>query len=192
MKPSLERDFTVSVRHQILEELPEVAEYYRGIYSVTLNFLVTVMFVPEFEKTGNNEFSHIPENIDKVKTEFDARLFTVALSDYAVTSNSFLAGQQELFPLPSAPEEMKNSGNVAEMGVLFYVSPQEFESFSKELSVLAARTLGVHDYVRISELQNLEFAKFILSTVIRSQHFATSHLRLLGREYEYAQKTKGE
>jgi hypothetical protein len=51
MKPSLKHDFTVSVRHQTWEETRELAEFYQGVYSVILNFLVIIMFVPEVERT---------------------------------------------------------------------------------------------------------------------------------------------
>jgi len=57
----LEQNFSVSVRHQIWEELPEKAEFYRGIYSVTLNYLVSVMFVPEFKITQDNWPPVLPE-----------------------------------------------------------------------------------------------------------------------------------
>jgi hypothetical protein len=189
MKPSLERDLTVSVRHQIWEELPEVAEFYQKIYSVTLNFLVAIMFVPEFERTADNWPPVLPENVDNVSTELEARMFTTLLSDYTVTPNSLLAGQQERIPLPLVSEEMKNSDSFPESGVIFYVSPQEFEGFSQELSVLSERMMGVHDYVKLSEIENLEFAKFILYKIIVSPHISAEHLRILGREYKYAQKT---
>jgi len=80
MKPSLKHDFTVSVRHQIWEEAPEVAELYQGIYSVILNFLVTIMFVPEVERTVDSWPPVLPENVDSVSTELEARLFTIFLS----------------------------------------------------------------------------------------------------------------
>jgi hypothetical protein len=54
MKPSLELNFSVSVRHQSWEELPETAEFYRGIYFVRLNFLVYIMFVRELEINPDN------------------------------------------------------------------------------------------------------------------------------------------
>jgi hypothetical protein len=76
------------------------------------------------------------------------------------------------------------------MGVLLYVSSQEFEVFSKELSDLAAQTPGVHDYVSISEIQNLELSKFILDSVIDSPHFFAGDLRVLGREDEYTKKLR--
>jgi hypothetical protein len=188
MKPSLLSDFTVSVKYQMWEESPEVADFYRGIYSVTLNFLVTVMFVPEFEKTVDNWPPILPENVDEVTTELEARLFTVALSDYSVTPNSRMKGHQERISPSAVTEDIQNSDNVPENVVIFYVSPEEFEIFSQELSVLAEQTPGVHDYVRISEIESLKFAKFILSWVRNSHQFAAEHVRILGREYEYAQR----
>lgn len=188
MKRSLDHDLAVSVRHQIWEEAPEVADFYQGIYSVTLNFLVTIMFVPEVERTTDNWPPVLPENVDNVSTELEAKLFTIGLSDYTVTPNSLLAGQQELIHNSLVSEDINNSDSVDKMGVVFYVSSQEFEVFSKELSVLAAQTPGVHDSIRISEIQNLELSKFILSSVIGSPHFAAGDLRVLGREDEYAKK----
>ncbi|MBD2778898.1 hypothetical protein [Iningainema tapete] len=190
MKPSLLSDFTVSVRHQIWEESPEVAELYRGIYSVTLNFLVTVMFVP-FERTVDNWPPILPENVDEVTSKLEARLFTIALSDYTVTPNSHIKEQQELITLPLVSEEAKLD-SLTEIKVVLYVSPQKFEIFSQELSWLAEQTPSVHDYVRISEIENLEIAKFILSDLIGSNHFSAEHLIILRREYEYAQKNLKE
>jgi hypothetical protein len=188
MKPSLERDFTVSVRHQIWEELPEKAEFYREIYSVNLNFLVNIMFVPDLEITPDKWPPVLPENVDDVSTESEARLFTVALSDYTVTPNALLAGKQEIIPLPSINEDKNYSDIDAKMGVVFYVSHQEFDIFSKELSVLADQTPGVHDYVKISQIKEMELAKFILSNIIGSQHFSTGDLKILGRENQSATK----
>jgi hypothetical protein len=54
-------------------------------------------------------------------------------------------------------------------GVVFYVSHQEFDAFTKELSALADQNSGVHGYVKISEIEELEVAKFIVSMVIDSQ-----------------------
>jgi len=188
MKPSLERDFSVSVRHQIWEELPETAEFYRGIYSVTLNFLVTIMFVPELEINPDNWPPVLPDNVDEVSSETEARLFTAALSDYTVTPNSLLAGTQEIIFIPAVNKDMGYSDIDSERAVVFYVSHQEFDAFSKELSALADRTPGVHDFVRISEIEELEVAKFILSMVIDSPYFSGRDLETLGRKDKSAQK----
>jgi len=187
MKPSLEHNFSISVRHQIWEELPEKAEFYRRIYSVTLNFLVTIMFVPELEINPDNWPPILPEDVDEVNSETEARLFTAALSDYTVTPNSLLAGKQEITSIPSVNEDMEDSDIDSKRGVVFFVNPQEFDVFSKELSELANQTPGVHDYVKISEIKELELAKFILSNIIGSQHFSARDLKILRIEDKYAQ-----
>ena len=189
MKPSLERNFSVSVRHQSWEVFPETAEFYRGIYLVTLNFLVSIMFVPELEINPDNWPPVLPDNVDEVSSETEARLFTAALSDYTVTPKSLLAGgTQEIISIPPLKGDMEDSDIDSRRGVLFYVSHQEFDAFSKELSALADRTPGVHDFVRISEIEELKVAKFIVSMVIDSPYFSAGDLATLGREDKYAQK----
>ncbi|WP_226574873.1 hypothetical protein [Microseira wollei] len=144
--------------------------------------------MPEFEITPDKWPPVLPENVDDVSTEIEARLFTVALSDYTVTPNALLAGKQEIIHLPSVNEDVKNSDIDAKRGVVFYVSHQEFEIFSKELSVLANQTPGVQDCVKISQIKEMELAKFILSNIIGSQHFSTGDLKILGMENKSATK----
>jgi hypothetical protein len=180
MKLLLEGNFSVTVRHQIREELPETTEFYQGIYSVSLNFLVYIMFVPELEINPNNWPPVLPKNVDDVSSETEARLFTTALSKYTVTPHSLLAGTQEIIFIPSANKNMGYSDSDSERAVIFYVSHQEFNAFSKELVALADRTPGVHDFVRIAAIEELEIAKFITSIVMNSQCFSAGDLEILG------------
>lgn len=184
MKPSLSSNFTISVRPQIWEESPEFAEFYQGIYSVTLNFLVNIMVVPGFETNVDNWPPRAPENIDNVSSELEARLFTLFFCDYIVTPDQFRAGQQEVISLASAVEDLENSNLASNVRVVFYVTPEEFTIFSKELNTLSEQTSGVHDYVRISEVDNSQFAKFILSSVINSQSFLAKDKEMLASENE--------
>jgi len=154
MNPSLSNNFAVSVRHQIWEESPENTEFYQGIYSVTLNFLVNLMFVPEFERNLTNWPPNLPENIDNVNSENEARLFTTAVSDYTVTPNSLLSGQ-ETITFVLADEKVKNADLTSDVRIVFYVSHDKFAIFNKELSMLAEKTPGIHDYVEICEIENL-------------------------------------
>ena len=192
MKLSLERNFSVSVTHQSWEVLPETAEFYRGIYLVRLNFLVSIMFVPELEINPDNWPPVLPDNVDEVSSETEARLFTAALSDYTVTPNSLLAGTEEIISIPPFKGDMEDSDIDSRRGVVFYVSHQEFDAFSKELSALADQNSGVHGYVRISEIEELGVAKFIVSMVIDSQDFSAGDLETLGREDKYGQKKEKE
>jgi hypothetical protein len=89
------------------------------------------MFVPELEINPDNWPPVLPDNVDEVSSETEARLFTAALSDYTVTPKSFLAGTQEIISIPSFNEDMEDSHIDSRRGVLFYVSHQEFDAFSK-------------------------------------------------------------
>ncbi|MFB2983618.1 hypothetical protein [Microseira sp. BLCC-F43] len=68
MKPSPQYDFPVSVRRQTWEENPGVAALYQGIFDVTLNHTISVMFVPEIKKNANCWPPRLPENIDEIST----------------------------------------------------------------------------------------------------------------------------
>ena len=146
------------------------------------------MFVPEFKITQDNWPPVLPDNVDEVSSETEARLFTPALSDYTVIPNSLLAGTQEIISIPPFKKDMEDSDIDSRRGVLFYVSHQEFDDLRKDLSALADRTSGVHDFVRISEIEELEVAKFIVSMVVDSQYFSARDLETLGRKDKYAQK----
>jgi hypothetical protein len=130
----------------------------------------------------------LPDNVDEVSSETEARLFTAALSDYTVTPHSLLAGIQEIISIPPFKGDMEDSDLDSRRGVLFYVSYQKFDAFSKELSAWADRNPGVHDFVRISEIEELEVAKFTVSMVIDSPYFSGRDLETLGRKDKSAQK----
>jgi len=180
MKPSLERDFTVSVTYQSQEVLPKTAKFYKGIYLVTLNFLVDIMFVPELEMNPDNWPPVLPDDVDNVSSETEARLFTAALSRYTVTPKSLLAGTQKIIYTLPFKGEREDSDLDSRKGAIFYVSPQEFDIFSKELSALADQTSGVHGFVKISPIKELEVAKIILS-IVDSQYCSAEDLSNLGR-----------
>jgi hypothetical protein len=66
----------------------------------------------------------LPDNVDEVSSETEARLFTAALSDYTVTPHSLLAGIQEIISIPPFKGDMEDSDLDSRRGVLFYVSYQ--------------------------------------------------------------------
>ena len=172
MKPSPQYDFPVSVRCQTWEEEPEVAALYQGIFDVTLNHTLSVMFVPEVQINDNRRFPILPDNVDDIYTELEARLVTIALSRYTVTPNSLLAGKEEIIS--------RSGRESCQEGVLFFVTPQEFSIFSTELSILAKEIPSVHSYKKLSEIQNFEFTKFLIYRIIQSKYFAEEDLQILG------------
>jgi hypothetical protein len=191
MKPSQDRDFAVNVRHQVREEDPAVAAYYQGVYGMTLNRLVTIVFVPAFSRGPGTWPPVLPDDLDQVGSAQDARRFSVALADYAVTPDEARAGTEEVLPPQPAVGGGGDSPGGGETGggedsleprpaVVFFVSPAEFDAFTAELEALEDRAPGVHDVVRVPEIEGLEVVKFLRSRVLASPHVAPEHRRVLG------------
>lgn len=177
MKPSPHYDFSISVRHQTYEEEPEVAALYQGIFDIRLNHTVSIMFVPDIVIDSKYWPPVLPENVDNISTEIEARLITVGLSRYTVTPNLLLAGKEDIIPQPVS--------NYCQSGVVFFVNPEDFKIFSMELSMLAEQIPSLHSSKKASEIQDFNFIKLILSRIIPSKYFAEQDLQILGREKVY-------
>jgi hypothetical protein len=154
-------DFDVSVRRQAWEEEPEVAQHYEGIFAVSLNHALNLMFVP----ATNRDLwpPTLPEDTDAVASQMEARVIAIALSRYVVTPYEVLAGQEELFA-----REWSESGP----GVLFYVGEAEFATFSRELSALADQRPSVQSGWQVAEIADLAVTRFMVSRVLGSSYVA--------------------
>jgi hypothetical protein len=178
MKPSKNYDFSVSVRRQTWEEEPEVAELYQEIFDVILNHTLSIMFVPEVDINIDNIPAMLPDNIDNIFSEIQARQITIALSKYSITPNDLLAGQEKVFS--------HNDTLSSQTGVIFFITTDEFQTFSSELSTIAQEIPSVHSSTRISQIKDLKFSQFLLSRVIESKHFDEKDLQMLGRRKVYS------
>jgi hypothetical protein len=178
MKPSPHYDFSISIRHQACEEEPEVAALYQGIFDVVLNHTVSIMFVPDIVIDSQYWPPVLPENVDNISTELEARLITVGLARYTVTPNSLLAGKKEIIP--------QTDSNYHQSGVVFFVTPEKFKIFSMELSTLAEQIPSLHSSKKISEISDFNFIKLIVFHIITSKFFAEEDLQILGREKVYS------
>lgn len=155
------RDFKLHVCREEREVEPEYAKFYRGIFHVLISNFQPITFVPAFLKNKNNWPPLLPENVDIVESHDQARLFTAALADYAVTSDAELAGKEELIPLPAI------SGTDQQMARIFYVTPEQFAGFSQELAIIEKQTFWVNEYVMLSQVQHFNCIQFILSKIIQ-------------------------
>lgn len=173
MKPFPTDNFPISVRKQIWEEDPNSAVFYQNIFDVRLNFSVSIMFIPTLcQKLQSGWIPVLPDNVDDISTELEARLVTAALSQYVVTPDRKLAGTE--IALKNNMLQGKNTS------VFFYVTPEEFEIFILELSNLADKFPFVHDSCEVSIISNLEFVKLIRSRIIPSKYFAQEDSYILG------------
>ena len=170
MKPSPQYDFTISVRRHSWEEEPEVAAWYEGIFEVTLNFTVNLMFVPALKREPWPP--RLPEDTDAVHTEQEARSIAISLSRYAATPDDSREGTEERFA-----RDWSESGP----GVVFYVTSQEFATFSEELARLADERPSVHSGWKVSEIPQLAVTRWLLTRVLASPSVSAKDLRMLGR-----------
>lgn len=155
------RDFKLHVCREEREVEQEYAKFYRGIFHVLISNFQPITFIPHFLKNKNNWPPLLPENVDLVESHDQARLFTAALADYAVTSDAELAGEEELIPLPAM------SGRDQQMARIFYVTPEQFADFTQELALIEKQTFWVNEYVMLSQVQHFNCIQFILSKIIQ-------------------------
>jgi hypothetical protein len=163
-------DFKLQVQHQPREEPASVASLYTGLFTVTLNDFVDVMFIPSFPRTRENWSLNIADDVEDVRSSHEARQFMAALSEYTVTPNDHRAGQQELIPL--APPLLRRKPDDPTTGVIFYVTQKEFIRFSQELAMMEEHTLSVYDCLPFSEVKEFESIQFILKQIVTSPHFS--------------------
>ncbi|MGB0385134.1 MAG: hypothetical protein ACPGWR_09950 [Ardenticatenaceae bacterium] len=172
-------DFKVHVRHQEREEDPSVAPLYRGIFSVTLNDFVEVMFIPSFSRDTENWSLNIADDVEDVRSLSEARQFTAALSEYTVTPSDERAGEQELIPLaPPLPPLRREPGDPT-TGVMFYVTQKEFIRFSQELALIEEHTFLLNEYLPFSEAKEFECIQLILNHIVTSPHFAEKDSKIV-------------
>jgi hypothetical protein len=173
MKPLARYDFPVNIRFHTHEVNKEVQPFYEGIIEVTLNFHIAIVFVPEIDRLASGWPPKLPDNIDNINSEMEARIITIATESYSVTPNRILAGKEEV---------VESSESGCQDGVLFYVTPDEFNDFINELNLLSVEIGRVYNSRKISEIQDNKFAQFILNRVIKSGYFRSFDLKILGRE----------
>jgi hypothetical protein len=190
MKLGFKRDFAVQVRHQVDDEEEEWgAHFHQGIFSLTLNQLITILFIPSFPRTAETWPPTILPGVDQVQSETEARLYITESADYVVTPDANRAGQQEVIPIPAAtPEQVAEIGLGFYLGarqvVVFYVTPDQEARFHGELPVIGEQTHSIRHFVRVSKVTDFECIRFIQHDIIESPYFSDDHLSTIGRRKE--------
>lgn len=167
MKPTPRHDFPVNVWAESNEHPSPIDELYRDVYTATLNHVVSIEFVPAFQRAPWPP--ELPNDVDEVASKDAARRTAVALARYAVTPDAHRAGEFEAFDRDGSKT------------VIFYVSSDEFERLGNELRLLSDRFTGVHDSLPISELGVSAFQKLVLERIIPSGQLSPPDLAMLGR-----------
>lgn len=169
-------DLTLSVRLQQWEK-EENAAFYEGIYGVYLNRFVTIMFVPEFRSAVESWPPELPEDVDIVPNAHAARLYTIQLADYSVTPDADRAGQVDRLSLKPLAQEQSTDATAlySHTATIFYVEPDAFSIYEKELENLANLTPSIHHSLAVSSVRPMKVIQFILNTLLTSPELSQEH-----------------
>jgi hypothetical protein len=186
MKPTPTSNFNVRLRDEIDEQLefPEIAQYFEGIFTALLNYTVSIEFIPEIDRSLTDwppKFNE--EKVEHETSYLDARLTTLTFASYAVTPNQSLAGREEVI---SKATIFPNDPIHHEFGdlVIFYVTPEEFETFSKEKNFLQEEGWLPEErdqYWSITNLKKYAIGQFIAERFVKSKYLRDSHAYILGQ-----------
>lgn len=161
---------SVHVYREEREPEPQYAPFYKDIFHVLTTHLLPITFIPHFERTAENWPPILPDDVDIVDSCHQARLFTAALAEYAITPDEALAGQTEIFciSLPKAESEMaifRKDHEIEVTGRLFYVTPEQFARFIQEFEEIEQHTFWPSQYIAFSKVKEFECMKFILANI---------------------------
>ena len=165
MKVSPRSDYPVGVRPMSVEVPAGVAGLYEGIYEVTLNSVVGIVFCPSLAEVAppfRDEL--LPRDVDEITTATQARLASILFSTYSVTPNDSRSGGHERLP---------------EKGVVFYVTESEFTTFAAELRELSGRLGGRYPDGTVADLADHAVIRFVRATVIPSPEFRPTDRAML-------------
>ncbi len=174
MKSVPRGDFPIRVRARPWEEPAELGRLYEGIYDVTLNSVVDIVFVPGPAFPGPPfDSSLLPWDLDSITTMEQARLAATVLARYVVTADGARAGAVAHFQRDVASEEPSE-------GVVFFVDPDLFDWFSDDLAALSRHYGSTYPAGSISDLHDRAVVAFIEDTVLASGRLADSDAAALG------------
>lgn len=174
----LSGELLVHVTNEALQQDYELIPCFEGIYSVSINGFLAATFIPEFERNTPQWYEDKPESSEDIYTLEDARILNAITSPRSVTPSDSQAGDKELVHIPeSKPPEIILIPEPDEPPVkegffattLYYVSLDDFIRFRGELATVADSTVRYHQYVKLEDIKDYSFIKFILSNILTSK-----------------------
>jgi len=146
--------------------VPKIAHFFEGIYTISFNAGLSIDFVPEFKREASNWFFNTPapDYFEDVISVQEARFLTAKNSYITVTPSNSEAGKQEVFYVPMPENEAPRNRDLYRRQI-YYVTPQEFKVFSKELAEISEETFFIHDFVKFEDVKDLKVIKFIQAKI---------------------------
>jgi hypothetical protein len=175
MKVSPKTDYPVQVIREPEEHDGPEAALYAGIYLVLLNHEMPVYFVPDVSRLAPPwDGGVVSDGARSAATVEQARLSTVTFARYAVTPNPGRAAAVERFSVP------RSSGDTVS-GVVFYVTPEEFDGYLADLEELSEVVWEPQPDKTVSQLREYAVIRFLEERVVASDRLEPRHAVLLGR-----------
>lgn len=160
----------VHVTNELWNNEQDIAPFYEGIYSVSINGYSAATFIPQFERKNDLWYLDALEDSDEIISCDEARLDTATIQERSITPCLEKAGSIETFSTKIASEYFNplNKDNLI-YHTIYYVTPKEFHTFRGELATVAEKTMGVHSYVELEELKDFKFVKFVLTNIVSDE-----------------------
>jgi hypothetical protein len=158
------------------EEWEQVSgpELYAGSFTVTLQLLVRVAFVPDVSAVAPPWTDDgLPEAFDDIATAPHARVATVLLAPYSVTPNADRAGTTDVLTWPAGADGRTR--------VVRYVTPAEFGRFAVDLDRLTGIAGALRPRTRVSELRRYDVVGFLEREIVPAPWLQPGHAVQLGR-----------
>ena len=169
MKVTPRSNYPVGVRPMSVEVPADVAGLYEGIYEITLNNVVSIVFCPLLTDVAPPfQDELLLRDVDQITTAIQARLVSILFSRYSVTPNDSLSGGHE---------------RLSEKGVVFYVTESEFTCFTDELRQLSERLGALHPDGTVADLADHAVIRFVREIVIPSPAFGPADRAMLQDDY---------
>lgn len=166
----LSGELLVHVTNELWNNEQDIAPFYEGIYSVSINGYSAATFIPEFERDNDRWYLDTLEDLDDMISLNEARIDTATTEQRSITPCVEKAGSIETFSTRII-SEYRNPFNKDNLNhhTVYYVTPNKFYTFRGELATVAERTMRVHSYIKLEELKNFEFIKFILNNIVTTE-----------------------
>jgi hypothetical protein len=172
IKPSA--NYTVGVRRREWEEDPPASPIYEGMFTITLNYSVPVVFIPETGVAPPWNDASLPPGLSEPTTVEQARLIEALTSDYVVTPHDALAGTEERFPrLTDADPDL--------LTVVFYVGRDEFTRYASDLEQLSEVAGDLHSFTRVADLRGYGVIDFVERRIVASSWLMPIDAETLGQ-----------
>jgi len=171
MKVGSDANYVVRVWRRGQDEDPEKASLYEGMFALDLNHVVPIFFVPRVTAAGPPwSPDGLPDDVDDFTTREQVRLLEVLSKGYSVTPDDTRAGTMErlpwLFEWPPSDNDFWSADEPPPTPTVFFVSTEEFDRLSADLSGLTSVAGSVQSTVRHSQVADHEVVRFIDQRII--------------------------